>query len=126
VISAFVLVGVILLGGLVLTGGQVGALTAAERTYLLCAPLPVLLTFVVPAAFSLLLHDPAGTRPWSDRVSAAGVWLSGGMLLVGLVLLGLRRSRKNPPDRRLLVALLIATIPALLFGVLIFLYLPWS
>lgn len=125
-ISAFVLVGVILLGGLLFTSGKAGPLTRAERTYLLCAPLPVLLAFVVPAGISLLFNDPVGARPWSVRVSATGAWLSGALLLVGLVLLGLRRSRGNPADRRLLMALLIATIPAFLVGIVMFLYLSWS
>ena len=125
-ISAFVLVGLILLGGFILAGGKAGALTSAESVYRLCAPMPVLLAFVVPAAFGLLMHDPAGARPWTDRVSAAGVWLSGALVLIGLVLLGLRKSRSKPSDRRLVVAILIAAIPAFLVGVVMFLYLPWS
>ncbi len=125
-ISAFVLVAVILLGGLILARGTVGALTKAERIYVRCAPIPVTLAFVIPAAFTLLLHDPAGARPWTDRISAAGVWLSGALVIVGWVLLGLRRSRNKPSDRRLVVAILLAAIPAFLVGVVMFLYLPWS
>lgn len=125
-ISAFVLVCVILLGGLLVAGGKAGALTAAERIYLLCAPAPVILAFVIPAAFALLFHDPAGARPWTERISAAGVWLSGALVVVGLVLLGLRRSGSKPSDRRLVVAILIAAVPAFLVGVVMFLYLPWS
>lgn len=105
-----------------LAGFQVGSLTALERVYLWLSPVPVLLAVGVSIAVTVLRLDSASTRVWSNRLSAAGVWLSVSMILAGLALMGRRHGRGHIREGRLAAGLFLAGIPALLTAIVVLLY----
>jgi len=97
-------------------------LDSVERLYLFASPVPVVVAFVLPGAISSLMDGPGSTRPWGVWLSAAGGWLSLAMVLSGVVLLARRQARDDGWDRRLLLGLLVAALPAVLIGLVVLMY----
>ncbi|HEY7681409.1 MAG TPA: hypothetical protein VH879_02090 [Gemmatimonadales bacterium] len=124
------IVGVVLLALLAfavfsLQSWRASALSQVERLYLLMSGVPVILTFLLPAAVSLR-GGAAPTRAWLNGASQAGVALSAAMFVAGLYLLWKRQGRAESMDSRLALAVLLASLPMLLLGVVLLLYLPWT
>jgi hypothetical protein len=113
---AFLLVVLVVRG----TGG--GILTAVERAFLLSAPLPVILALLLPASLTMLHAGTVGGRRFAELLSQTGLWLSGGLVLVGAWLLQARRRNGKPRDFRLAVGVLLAALPALLAVIVALLY----
>jgi hypothetical protein len=95
------------LGLLALRPSFAGPLDSSERLFVALSPAPVLLTLAVP---SLL-----GPRA-SNVVTAVGAVLSVVLVIAGSVLLFHRSRVDAGRDVRLLAALLLAAMPALMIG----------
>src|SRR5262249_41892642 len=63
--------------------------SVGERIYMILAPVPVLLALVAPGILVLMVGISA--RAWSGRVSNAGILLSLGLTVVGIISLWRRR-----------------------------------
>ena len=103
-------------------GSAAGPLTSLERLYLMAAPVPAVLAFVLPAPISQLMPGSGSSRPWGIWLSAVGGWLSLALILAGVVLLARRSGREDGWDRRLLVGLMVAALPAVLIGLVALMY----
>lgn len=114
------LIGAVLLG-FMLQRAPFGALTTGQRLYLWLTPVPILLDFLMPALPLL-----GGGAPWPrsviNRLSMAGLALSGGLFLIGAWLVWRRRSLGQAPDNRMVAGMILAAIPALLAGLVALMY----
>ena len=99
-----------------------GQLDAVERIYLLAAPLPVVLSLVLPAPIRLLSQGGAAPRVWGVRLSEAGGWLSVALIVAGALLLIRRSGQRQPWDRRLIFGLEVAALPAVMVGLVALMY----
>lgn len=86
-----------------------GPLDAVERIYLILAPIPAVLSLLLPGLIVLSGWAP---REWSIRLSVTGGWLSLALILVGALLLVQRSRRQRVWDRRFMLALAVAALPA--------------
>jgi hypothetical protein len=108
--ALFLLLG---LGLIALRPSFAGPLDTLEWFFVGLSPVPVILSFVVPLFVA---------RPLSDRATQIGVILSL-VLLVGGVGLLVRRSLIDAGrDARLIAALLLAAMPALMVGLVALLF----
>jgi hypothetical protein len=107
---------------IMLRGTVAGPLTPAERFYVLTTPFPCVLAILLPGPIALLGKGAPSARAWGLWLSGVGAWLSVGLLVVGLVLVGRRWWRGQGLDRRLTAGLLLAASPALLIGLIALLY----
>ncbi|HEY7635558.1 MAG TPA: hypothetical protein VH763_08445 [Gemmatimonadales bacterium] len=112
----------IALVGLLTRPSPVSPLETLERVYLVAVPIPMLVAFVLPGVISSLMNSPGDVRPWGVWLSAAGGWLSLALGISGLVLLARRHAWEDAWDRRLLLGLLVAGLPALLIGLVALMY----
>lgn len=101
---------------ILLRGSASGSLTRAERGYLFATPLPFILTIMLPGPIALLRKGSPAARAWGLWLNGVGGCLSVVLVLLGLVLIGQRRTRGAGGDRRLTAGLILAAIPALLIG----------
>lgn len=99
-----------------------GPLDAPERLYLVAAPLPVVLALVLPSSISLLTQESGSLRAWGLWLSSVGGGLSLTLILAGALLLRRRSGRQQAWDRRLLVGLMVAALPAILIGLVALMY----
>jgi hypothetical protein len=108
--------------GVLARGSAATALDPLERLYLLAAPVPALLTLVLPGIVAGLLGSRGEAREWALWLNRAGIWLSLAGIAAGAVLL-IRRSRQRRAwGRRLVLALLLAGLPAALIGLVALMY----
>jgi hypothetical protein len=108
--------------GVLARGSAATALDPLERLYLLAAPVPALLTLVLPGIVAGLLGSRGEAREWALWLNRAGSWLSLAGIAAGAVLL-IRRSRQRRAwGRRLVLALLLAGLPAALIGLVALMY----
>jgi hypothetical protein len=82
----------------------------------------VVLAFVLPSPISLLMQESESSRAWGVWLSTIGGGLSLALILAGALLLGRRSGRKQAWDRRLLVGLMVAALPAVLIGLVALMY----
>jgi O-antigen ligase len=113
---------VVVLVAIMVRGKAAGPLHASERLYLMAAPVPVVVAFVLPGFISMAMSGSGSSRPWGVSLSVAGGWLSLALVLTGLLLLGLRSKRQQAWDRRLLVGLMLAALPAVLIALVALMY----
>jgi hypothetical protein len=97
-------------------------LDVRERIYLWAAPLPVVLSLLLPAPLRLLSQGGAAPRAWGIRLSQAGGWLSVALIVAGTLLLMRRSGQRQPWDRRLVLGLVVAALPAVLVGLVALIY----
>ena len=95
------------------------SLQAGERYYALGATLPLLLCFAIPGGLILLFGEEPAVRLWSIRVTNAGIYLSVGLTILGVLLLWRARREGGSPPGRLAVAIALAALPAFLVAVVI-------
>ncbi len=105
-----------------LAGWRTGSLTVLERGYLILSPLPVLGAFGGPLATTVLWTGAAADRLWSNRLTTAGIWLSGALVLAGFALMWRRRARGDTSEGRLGAGLFLAGFPAFLTLVVVAFY----
>ena len=105
-----------------LAGWNTAALTVLDRVFLVLSPVPVVLTIGAPLAMTVLQAGADFARLWSNRLSVAGIGLSGILLLAGLALVGRRRVRDEAPEGRLWAAIFLAGIPVFLTLLVVLLY----
>ena len=115
----FLLVGLLLVAA---RSSTAGPLDQVERIYLAVAPLPAILTLVLPG----IIHTPQAATPASRtlaaQVSVIGTWISVALTLALLLLLWRRSRRHLPWDVRILAAGLVAAMPVLMVGLIALLY----
>jgi hypothetical protein len=120
-----VLTCVIVLLVLVLTmarGAAAAPLDRLEAIYLAAAPLPAILALILPGVVAALLQDPGSSREWRLWLTKVGGWLSLALIVAGVLLLSRRSSQGKRWDRRLLVGVFVAAMPALLIGLVVLMY----
>ena len=120
-IAVIVLVAVGLLGVILISQGRTHPLTLPERAYLCLSPLPVLMTFALPAAIAFQSVDPQ-SRSWSRWTSNAGLLVSAGLAVAGAALLAWRWGRDDASEQRLVASVALASMPALLSLLVVLLY----
>jgi hypothetical protein len=125
VITALILLGLIGLGLIMLSGRIQGPLSSWERLYFWCAPLPCVLTLLLPSFLGMQRPGDEAARLWSNRLTAAGYWLSGALILAGIWLLLARRARGQRSDLRLNAGLFLASLPVLLIALIYLLFASW-
>jgi hypothetical protein len=113
---------VVVLVAIMVRGKAAGPLRAFERLYLMAAPVPVVLALVLPGFISMAMSGSGSSRPWGVRLSVAGGWLSLALVLTGLLLLGRRSRHQQAWDRRLLVGMMLAALPAILIALVALMY----
>jgi hypothetical protein len=107
---------------IVVRGSTAGPLDTLERSYLVAAPLPVLLALVLPAPISQLMQANGSSQEWAAWLNAVGGWLSLALILAGTLLLVRRSGRQQKWDRRLLIGLLAAALPAIMITLVALMY----
>ena len=117
-----VLVVLIALVAIIVRGSAGGPLDAGERIYLIATPIPAILTFVLPGPISQLLQGRETPRAWGVWLSATGGWLSVALIVAGTLLLVRRSGRREVWDRRLLIGLMVAALPAALIALVALMY----
>lgn len=122
-ITAAALLLALLLVLLLTRGVGIGKLTALERAFLLCTPLPAIIAFVLPGSLSMLLGETATARRWINLLSESGIVLSAVLFLAGVWLIWARHLRGEPRDVRMSVGVLLAAVPSLLVLLVALLYL---
>ena len=108
--------------GIIARGSAGEPLDPLERLYLLAAPLPALLTLVLPGIVASLLSDRGEGLEWALWLNRAGGWLSLAGIAAGAVLLYRRSRQRRAWDRRLVIGLLLAALPAALVALLGLMY----
>jgi hypothetical protein len=103
-------------------GSTAGPLDRLERFYLFAAPLPAILALVLPGPIAELMRNRGSSRAWGLWLNAAGGWLSLALLVAGAMLLARRSLRDQEWDRRVLIGLFVAALPALLIGLVALMY----
>ena len=103
-------------------GSGHGTLERSARLYLWVAPVPALLALVFPGALAILAPGFEKQRLWSLRLNWIGCWLSAALVLIGMFLMVRRSGRKAPGENRLLLGVIVASLPALLVGLVALLY----
>ena len=103
-------------------GSAAGPLDVAERFYLAAAPVPAVLALVLPGLVSQFARESGNTRSSGLRLNEVGGWLSVALIVIGAVLLGRRSGRGLRWDRRLLIGLFVAALPAILIGLVALMY----
>jgi hypothetical protein len=83
---------------------------------------PALLTLVLPGIVACLLSDRGEGREWALWLNRAGGWLSLAGIAAGAVLLYRRSRQRRAWDRRLVIGLLLAALPAVLVALLGLMY----
>ena len=121
-IELAIVIGLLALAAIVFLHSAGTPLTAVERLYLSAAPLPVVLALVIPSVLTLWLDGTDATRNWSGRLSAIGGWLSLGLLIAGALVLRRRTTRGETWPRRLIAAVLVAMLPAVMIGLIALFY----
>jgi hypothetical protein len=115
----FLAVGLLLI---ITRSSTAGPLDRAEKIYVAAAPLPVILTLVLPS----MVHPPQPHSPHDASLGAIlsviGTWLSVALTLTLLLLLWRRSRRHLPWDIRILAAGLVAAMPVLMVGLIALLY----
>jgi hypothetical protein len=97
--------------------GGVGVPDMIERTFLLGAPLPLILSLAVPAGIGLACGFGGECAVWMRRVSWSGVRLSIPLLLVGAVLIVRARKSGRPWGWPLGSAVIVAAAPAIIVSI---------
>jgi hypothetical protein len=82
----------------------------------------VILAFVLPSPISMLMQESGSARAWGTWLSAVGGGLSLALILAGALLLRRRSGRQQTWDRRLLVGLMVAALPAVLIALVALMY----
>jgi hypothetical protein len=108
--------------GVLARGSPAGPLDPLERLYLVAAPVPALLTLTLPGIVAGLLSDGGEGREWALGLNQAGGWLSLAGIAAGAALLYRRSRQRRAWDRRLLIGLSLAALPAALIGLLGLMY----
>jgi hypothetical protein len=108
--------------GVLARGSPAGPLDPLERLYLLAAPVPTLLTLVLPGIVAGLLGSRGEARERGLWLNRAGGWLSLAGIAAGALLLNRRSRRRRAWDRRLVIGLLLAALPAVLVALLGLMY----
>ncbi len=116
------LIVVAVLATIMIRGSAAGPLDTVERLYLAVAPVPALLALVLPGFVSQVMRGSGSTRSWGLRLNEVGGWLSVALIVIGAVLLGRRSGQGLPWDRRLLIGLFVAALPAILIGLVALMY----
>jgi hypothetical protein len=103
-----------------------GPLDIPERLFLFAAPIPVLLVLVLPWPVGEFMRAQGSLRPWSLWLNEVGGWLSLILAVAGAVLLGRRTRQGRAWDQRVVIAVFVAALPALLIGLVALMYALWS
>lgn len=99
-----------------------GPLEPAERIFLFAAALPVLLALVLPGVLVSLTDFSNNARSQGLRFTEAGYLLSAAMAPAGILLVVRRAKEERSQDWRVVLALFVAALPAMLAGLVILLY----
>lgn len=99
-----------------------GPLDVAERTYLWAAPVPVVLSLLLPAPIRLVSQASTAPLAWGVWLTQAGGWLSLVLIVVGALLLMRRSGRGQVWDRWLVFGLAVAALPAVSFALIALMY----
>jgi hypothetical protein len=97
-------------------------LDVRERLYLFASPVPSVLAFVLPGLLGQVMEGTGSTRTWGLVLAEVGGWLSLAMVVAGVALLWRRRTHGDAWDRRLVVGLVVAALPAFMIGVVALMY----
>ena len=115
--TALILLGTLALGLLLLPWERGGRLTAAERVYLFCSPVPILLVLFLPSAMNWSGSTPE-SRSRGLQLTEVGLYVSGAMILIGLGLIWQRRRQGRPFDPLVPAGLFLAAIPLLMVALI--------
>jgi hypothetical protein len=94
-------------------------LLTAERYYAFGATLPLLLCFAAPGVLSFALGQEPSVRLWSNRLTNAGLWLSLGLTVIGVILLWKANRGGGQAPGRLAAAIGLASLPGFLVAIVI-------
>src|SRR5262245_8977348 len=108
--------------GIMARGSAGETLDPLEQLYLVAAPLPALLALALPGIVAGLVGGRGEAREWTLWLSRSGGWLSLAGIAAGAVLLYRRSRQRRAWDRRLVLALLLAGLPAALIGLVALMY----
>ena len=86
-----------------------GPLDVVERNFLVCAPVPIVLSLFLPGLIALSGQAP---RVWGTWLTRTGGWLSLALMMVGALLLVRRSLRQQVWERWLVLGLALAALPA--------------
>lgn len=91
-----------------------------ERAYLILSVVPIIVTLVLPSTATL--SGNSALRAAFGRMTIPGMWLSLGLIPVGLGLIWRRRRETGFIDKRLSAGVAIGGLPAFLLLLLVFLW----
>ena len=116
------LVVLLVLAVIMVRGSAVGSLDTPERLYLVVASIPAILALVLPSPIAGMMQDRESANAWGLRLNEVGGWLSLGLIVVGALLLSRRSRQGRGWDRRLLIGLFVAALPAILICLVALMY----
>jgi hypothetical protein len=99
-----------------------GPLDSVERLFLMAAPIPILLALVLPWPISELMRAQGSSRAWGLWLNEVGGWLSLVLTVAGALLLSRRSRQGRAWDRRVVIGVFVAALPALLIGLVALMY----
>jgi len=96
-------------------------LTALEIVYVVLSPIPAIMTFIFPVIITWHSYEPESRR-LSNTVSNAGLFVSAALAACGVALMARRFFRVEEQEQRLIVAFVLAAIPASLALMVVLMY----